>query len=93
MRDDNLKNSIKELEELAKKYEQLYPQESSSPDVMNKENKSLSDEQIKNIELIKNIGNGFHEMLDLLTKNREISLAKTKLEECVMWAVKGVSSE
>jgi len=92
MSDDNLKNSVKELEDLAKKYEEMYPQESSAPDVMNKNPKKLSKEQIKNIELIKNIGNGFYEMLDLLPKNREMSLSKTKLEEAVMWAVKGVSN-
>lgn len=90
MSNDNLKNSVKELEDLAKRYEDLYPQQSSAPDVMNKESKKLSEEQIKNIALVKNIGNGFHEMLELLPKNREMSLSKTKLEEAVMWATKGV---
>lgn len=92
MKDKKLENSVRELEDLAKKYEELYPQESLAKDVMNKEPKKLSTEQIKNIGLIKSIGNGFHEMLDLLPVNREISLAKTKLEESVMWAVKGVSN-
>ena len=89
---DTLENSVKEFEELAKKYEELYPQQILSPDVMNKEPKKLSEQQVKNISLIKNIGNGFHEMLELLPKSREISLAKTKLEEVVMWAVKGITS-
>lgn len=92
MRDDSLENSIKELEELAKKYEHLYPQGTPVKDVMNKDPRTLSQEQIKNIGLIKNIGNGFYEMLELLPKTREISFAKAKIEEAVMWAVKGVYS-
>lgn len=90
MSNDSLKNSVKELEDLAKKYEELYPQQNSAPDVMNKNPKPLTAEQIKNIDLVKNICNQFHETLQLLPNSREMSLAKTKLEETVMWATKGI---
>lgn len=93
MSENNLKDSIKELEDLANKYESLYPQKSSDNDIMDKGPKNLSSQQVKNIDLIKNIGNSFHEMLDLFPNTRGISLSKTKLEECVMWAVKGVCSD
>lgn len=32
-------------------------------------------------------------LLEEAGQSREISLAKTKLEECVMWAVKGVTAK
>lgn len=33
------------------------------------------------------------ELLDSIPSNREMSLAKTKLEECVMWANKSIAKE
>jgi len=33
----------------------------------------------------------FHEHLDAIGTGREISLAKTKMEEAVMWAVKAIT--
>lgn len=40
---------------------------------------------------IKGAGSRFLDMLTKLGPNRELSLAKTKVEEAVMWAVKGVT--
>jgi hypothetical protein len=47
-------------------------------------------DQLQDADKIKRIGNEFHKMLDRFD-GREISIAKTKLEEAVMWAVKGVT--
>ena len=59
---------------------------------MKKERQELTEQQKLVIELIKKLGNEFHAHLSdaSIHQNREMSLAKTKLEECVMWAVKGV---
>jgi hypothetical protein len=54
--------------------------------------KPLCEKTIADMNRIKKIGNDFHAVLEEFPKTREISLAKTKLEECVMWAVKGISA-
>ena len=48
------------------------------------------------IELSKQVREKATELLELLhsiPSNREMSLAKTKLEECVMWANKNIAKE
>jgi len=40
---------------------------------------------------IKGNAASLHGFLGILGNSRELSLAKTKLEECVMWAVKHVT--
>ncbi len=62
-------------------------------DKMNKVSKQLTEDQIGNISLIKGLGNSFYESLCFIDDCRETELAKTKLEECVMWAVKGICNE
>ena len=42
------------------------------------------------IEEIKEVGNDFYAMIHSLGNSREMEIAKLKLEECVMWAVKGI---
>jgi hypothetical protein len=43
--------------------------------------------------LIKDLGQGFITTVEsAVPKGREASLAKTKIEEAVMWAVKGLTS-
>ena len=47
-------------------------------------------------DVAKDIGTDKAELLELLDSvpsNREMSLAKTKLEECVMWANKSIAKE
>lgn len=63
-------------------------------DKFRKEYKQLTDSQKESMLKIKNKA----EELDLLfdeindpTMGREIALAKTKLEESIMWAVKGIT--
>jgi hypothetical protein len=53
----------------------------------------LSDEEKENMIAIKDFGLGFIEVIDRCApKGREASLAKTKIEEAVMWAVKGLTA-
>jgi DNA-directed RNA polymerase beta' subunit len=40
---------------------------------------------------IKDMGLAFHEYLNVVGNSREISLAQTRIEEAVMWAVKHVT--
>lgn len=51
----------------------------------------LSDAEKAKIVRIKDMGLDFHDMVCCLGNSREISLAKTKIEEAVMWAVKHVT--
>jgi len=51
----------------------------------------LSDEEKAQMAEIKDRGLEFFEMLDRLGNSRELSLAKTKIEEAVMWGVKHIT--
>lgn len=53
--------------------------------------RQLTDNEIERIAAIKDAGNAMLEVLDIQIPGRENSLAKTKVEEAVMWAVKGVT--
>lgn len=52
----------------------------------------LNDAEKANMQAIKDQGLAFHELIAGLGNSREISLAKTKIEEAVMWAVKHITS-
>ena len=52
----------------------------------------LSDAEKANMQAIKDQGLQFHEFISGLGNSREISLAKTKIEEAVMWAVKHITA-
>lgn len=54
--------------------------------------KTLSDAEKANMQTIKDKGLDFHSFIDGLGGSREISLAKTKIEEAVMWAVKHITA-
>ena len=51
----------------------------------------LSDAEKAKMQAIKDEGLKFHDLAEL-GHNREISLAKTKVEEAVMWAVKAITA-
>lgn len=53
--------------------------------------RQLTENEIHRIAAIKDAGNALLEVLDIQQPGREISLARTKVEEAVMWAVKGVT--
>ena len=56
--------------------------------VMRHEYPTLSDEEKSRMKQVKDLGLQFHNLLTDIGSSREISLAKTKLEEVVMWSVK-----
>jgi len=51
----------------------------------------LTDAEKANMATIKDKGLDFHQFVSGLGKSRELSLAATKIEEAVMWAVKHVT--
>lgn len=59
--------------------------------VMRHEYKVLSDEEKAQMKTVKDLGLAFLEYCDSVGTSRELSLAKTKIEEAVMWAVKHVT--
>lgn len=52
----------------------------------------LTDVEKANIQAIKDEGMRFHELVSGLGNSRETSIAKTKIEEAVMWAVKSITA-
>lgn len=52
----------------------------------------LSDAEKANMQAIKDAGLVFHDLISGMGNSREISLAKTKVEEAVMWAVKHITA-
>ena len=60
--------------------------------VMRHEYRLLSDAEKIRMKQIKDLGRQFAELLDELGDSRETALARTKIEEAVMWAVKRVTS-
>ncbi len=59
--------------------------------VMRHEYRVLTDEEKHLMKAIKDKGLEFHELLDAMPPGREVSLAKTKNEETVFWAVKAIT--
>jgi hypothetical protein len=52
----------------------------------------LTDAEKAQMVAVKDIGLKFLQLLDQVGQSRELSLAKTKIEEAVMWAVKHVTA-
>lgn len=52
----------------------------------------LTDEEKAAMQKLKDDGLAFWEFLDSLGSSRELSVAKTKIEEAVMWAVKHITA-
>lgn len=52
----------------------------------------LSEEEKESMELIKDKGLSLWTIFDGLGTSRELSIAKTKLEEAVMWATKHITA-
>lgn len=53
--------------------------------------KELNEEQKSKITVIKSHGVTLHARIGELPQSRETALAKTKLEEAIMWAVKAIT--
>lgn len=52
----------------------------------------LTDAEKANMQAVKDEGMKFFELVSGLPSTRETSLAKTKIEEAVMWAVKSITA-
>lgn len=52
----------------------------------------LSDEEKADMVALKDMGKAFLEKCEGLGNSRELSIAKTKMEEAVMWSVKHVTA-
>jgi len=52
----------------------------------------LSDKEKAQMQAVKDQGLAFWEFIDGIGGGREIALAKTKIEEAVMWAVKHITA-
>ena len=59
--------------------------------VMRHEYRVISDEEKAQMLSLKDKGLAFVEECDEIGTSRELSLAKTKMEEAVMWAVKHIA--
>lgn len=59
--------------------------------VMRHEYRVLGEQEKEWMKSVKDHGLLFHQYLDSMGTSRELSLAKTKIEEAVMWAVKHVT--
>jgi hypothetical protein len=51
----------------------------------------LTDEEKTTMQVIKDKGLELHELIAHIGSSRELSLANTKVEEAVMWAVKHIT--
>jgi len=56
--------------------------------VMRHDYRPLSINEQDQMQRVKDLGLRFYEECDAIGQSRELSLAKTKIEEAVMWAVK-----
>lgn len=59
--------------------------------VMRHQYRVLSDAEKAQMQAVKDKGLELHEMIQSIGKSRELSLAATKTEEAVMWAVKHIT--
>jgi hypothetical protein len=59
--------------------------------VMRHEYRVLNDGEKARMQRIKDMGLDFHQYMDNIGQSRELSLAKIKIEEAVMWAVKHIT--
>lgn len=60
--------------------------------IMRHEYKTLTRDELDSINMVKNQGLAFYAILNGCKPGREISIAKTKIEEAVLWAVKGLTA-
>lgn len=63
------------------------------PDVSRQTGRELTEVQIADIASVKAAGDAFmDEVSSSVAQPREKALARTKIEEAVMWAVKGITA-
>ncbi len=65
--------------------------ERTANNTMRHQYRVLSDAEKAQMQMIKEKGLDFHVFLEGVGQSRELSLAKTKIEEAVMWAIKWIT--
>ena len=65
----------------------------ATSDIMRHNYKALSESDQVRVRQVKDVGRAFFYLCDELGKSRELSLAKTKIEEAVFWAVNHITKE
>jgi hypothetical protein len=65
--------------------------ERTANNVMRHEYRVLNEVEKRQMREIKDMGRNFFTYVDGIGQSRELSLAKTKIEEAVMWAVKHIT--
>ena len=66
-------------------------QDAISGNIMRHKYRVLTDTEKVHMQTVKDKGLEFFAYVDSVGSSREISLAKTKIEEAVMWAVKHIT--
>jgi len=61
------------------------------PDIMREKYRPTSTEEMLNIDKVKKEGAALWRLLDKLGDSRSLNIAKSKVEEAVMWAVKHIT--
>ena len=61
--------------------------------VMRHEYRALTDPEKRQMQYFEDLGLQFHDECTRIGSSRELSLAQTKIEEAVMWAVKHVTGK
>ncbi len=69
----------------------MHPDE-VKPSVMRSTYRQLTPDEMVVVSRIKALAEELHSVLNNQRQTREIALAKTKLEESVMWAVKSITA-
>lgn len=59
--------------------------------VFRKEYRELTEDEKAHVENVKTAAEVLYDHIEAMKDGREKSIAKTKLEESVMWAVKGIT--
>ncbi len=54
--------------------------------------RDLSEDEHAAIQKLKDLGTAMHELFDGLGTSRELSIAKTRIEEAVMWGTRHIIS-
>jgi hypothetical protein len=69
----------------------MEPAETVSPNTMRQIYRVLSPDEKLALNNVKVLGQQFHDFVEQIGQSRDLSLAKTKIEEAVMWAVKHIT--
>lgn len=65
--------------------------ERTTNNVMRHQYRVLTEDEKAQMQAVKDMGLAMHDFIGGIGSSRELSLAKTKIEESVMWAVKHIT--